>query len=91
MVLICQPIVYTSQMKIGFCQLDVIFEDKEKNMKRVRELLLPLEFDVMVLPEFYATGNIFYHQKHAISLAETVPEGETIQTIIEIAQKIEFE
>jgi len=74
-------------MKIGFCQLDVVFEGKEGNLQRVRKLLTFLDFDLMVLPELYATGSIFYDRKHAVSLADNVPAGKTVQAIIKLAQE----
>jgi len=74
-------------MKIGFLQLDVAFEKIDRNIQRVQELLEPVEFDLMVLPELFATGCIFYNKQHAFSLSEPVPEGKISQSIIDIARK----
>lgn len=80
-------IIKNKQMKIGICQLDVVFEGKEENIQKVRTLLAPLDFDLMVLPVLYATGSIFYDRKHAVSLADNVPASKTAQAIIEIAKE----
>ncbi len=57
-------------VKVGFCQYDVIFGNREKNLEKVYSLLRDKEFDIMVLPELFTAGYFFKQQREVDDLAE---------------------
>jgi len=73
-------------MKIGFFQFDVVYGDKQANLDKVTQALLQDDFDLILLPELFSTGSIFLSVQHVHDFAEVVPEGETTQRLIALAQ-----
>jgi predicted amidohydrolase len=74
-------------MKIGYCQWDMIYRDKEANLAKLDEMLQGQDVDILVLPEFFTTGIVFQTREEFMELAEPVPEGPTCQRLAEIARK----
>ncbi|HWR89830.1 MAG TPA: nitrilase-related carbon-nitrogen hydrolase [Dissulfurispiraceae bacterium] len=70
-------------MKAGFYQFDVIFGKKEDNLGKVAAALRDADADLIVLPEFFATGYQFATQEEVVDLAEPVPVGMTTDFLIE--------
>ncbi len=70
-------------MKAGFYQFDVIFGKKEDNLGKVAAALRDADADLIVLPEFFATGYQFATQEEVAELAEPVPVGRTTDFLSE--------
>ncbi len=74
-------------MRIGFYQFFPIFGKKVKNLKKIEETLAKVNVDLIVLPELCSTGYSFLSRQELSKYAETIPAGETTQTLINIARK----
>ncbi|RMG69795.1 MAG: acyltransferase [Nitrospirae bacterium] len=74
-------------MKAGFCQINTIFGKKAKNLEKVASMLEDVKADLIVLPEFFATGYQFTDIKEVEALAEPVPEGETTKALLELSKQ----
>lgn len=72
-------------MKAGYFQYDVARGDKEKNLRKLREM--ESDCDLLVLPELSFTGYMFDSRDELYSLAETVPGGETERALRELSAK----
>ena len=73
-------------VKVGFCQYDVIFGNKQKNYDKVYSLLKDKSFDIMVLPELFTSGYFFNDQKEVDAMAET-QGGETFKFLKQLASE----
>jgi predicted amidohydrolase len=74
-------------MRIGFYQFSPIFGEKTKNLKKIADTLSKVNADLIVLPELCNTGYSFLSRKELSKYSETIPDGETTQTLINIARK----
>jgi predicted amidohydrolase len=74
-------------MKAGFFQFNPAFGEKEHNMDRVFSALENVDADLLVLPEFFATGYQFISQEEAASLSEPVPAGYTTTCLMELSRR----
>lgn len=74
-------------MKVGFYQFKPIFGEKGKNLAKVCARLNKVDADLMVLPELFATGYLFRNRQELTCLAESIPAGETTQTLLAVAKK----
>lgn len=74
-------------MKIGFLQTNPEFGEKERNLRRVAELLEGVNADLVVLPELFATGYLFVDSLELDRMAEPFPGGRTTDLLSEIAEK----
>ena len=74
-------------MNISIVQSNIVWEDKEKNLRNYYRLLLPLrgETDLAVLPETFTTG----FSMRVPHLAET-NTGNTVQTLLQWANELDF-
>jgi len=75
------------QLRISLVQMDIHWEDKEKNLQRTEELLKPLagQTDLILLPEMFSTGFSMNAKKHAEDIY-----GKTLQTIKQWANTYQF-
>jgi len=73
-------------MRAGFFQSDVAPGDKQANLDRVAAALGGASFDLLVLPELFATGYLFASRDAAAALAEPVPGGQTTRALADIAR-----
>lgn len=73
-------------MRVGFYQFDPEFGEVDKNLDRVTDALGRADADLIVLPEFFASGYQFVSQEEAQQLAESVPDGPTTRRLIDMAQ-----
>ncbi len=62
-------------MNAGFYQFNPVFGKKNKNLYQVANVLEGIGADLMVLPEFFATGYQFITMDEVAYLAEEVPGG----------------
>jgi predicted amidohydrolase len=74
-------------MKVGFIQFEVLFGEKEHNLKTVSRLIEQEQADLWVLPELFNTGYIFTSTDELDHLAEEIPAGETTRFLISLAKK----
>lgn len=71
----------------GFYQFNPAFGEKERNIEKVRDALCSIEADLVVLPEFFATGYQFVSSEEVSELAEAVPGGMTTGILVELSRK----
>lgn len=74
-------------MKAGFYQFNPSFGNKEKNIGAVTAAITNVHMDLLVLPEFFATGYQFVHRDEVAKLAEPVPDGYTTKALSELSRK----
>jgi predicted amidohydrolase len=74
-------------MKAGFYQLNPIFGDIDANLETVRNAVKDKEFDLLVLPEFFASGYQFTSTDEVAELAEEIPNGKTTEALLDLSQK----
>lgn len=74
-------------MRIGLLQFDVIFGEKEYNLKNIETLLDRERADLWVLPELCTSGYLFASTAELKRMAENVPNGESTQHFIHLAKK----
>jgi len=66
---------------VACLQTNPAFGEVAANLDAVEEAIRGLEADLLVLPEFFATGYSFRDRVEAAALAETFPDGETIRRL----------
>ena len=64
-------------MKVGFVQFAPVFGDKQANFRAVGKLLEGIKADLLVLPEFFATGYAFTSAEEVSDLSEETGEDTT--------------
>jgi len=74
-------------MKAGFYQYNPFFGQKEKNIGKVFDALKNVDADLIVLPEFFATGYQFISTEEVSQLAEEIPQGHTTQSLIGLSRE----
>ncbi|MGH7209752.1 MAG: nitrilase-related carbon-nitrogen hydrolase, partial [Nitrospiraceae bacterium] len=73
-------------MRVGFYQFNPVFGDVKRNLDVVATRLAKARCDLMVLPEFFASGYQFLSKEEVESLAEPVPDGPTTKRLLELAR-----
>ncbi len=74
-------------MRTGFFQLDTEFGNKEKNFEKVRSALKDFEIDLLVLPEFFATGYQFASADEVEQLSESIGKGVTTEFLSDLCRE----
>jgi predicted amidohydrolase len=74
-------------MKAGFYQFNPVFGKKERNVTTVADALKGIDAELVVLPEFFATGYQFISMEEVARLAEIVPGGETTDALVGLSRK----
>lgn len=77
-------------MKIGLLQTSPIFGKKDENIENALAKIKQMDADLVVLPELFNTGYQFMSKEEALTLAETVPDGETTHTLTNMAKEKRF-
>ncbi len=72
-------------IKAGFYQTNPIFGDKDFNIGKVVNAIESASVDIIVLPEFFATGYQFASMAEVARLSEPIPDGETTKEIIKLS------
>jgi len=72
-------------MRVGFVQFEPIFGENERNIRRSIGLMEGVEADLWVLPELCNTGYLFRSKEEVVDLAETIPDGPSVQAWREMA------
>ena len=68
-------------------QNNPVFGEIEKNLDETISVVSDKEFDILVLPELFATGYIFESRREAMSLADESGAGVTFSKLKELSQK----
>ncbi len=74
-------------MKAGFYQFNPSFGKKEDNIKRVLSEVRDADVDLLVLPEFFATGYQFVSADEVAELSEPVPAGYTTGMVSDLSRE----
>lgn len=72
-------------MKAGFYQFNPAFGKKDENLSKVLSALKDADIDLLVLPEFFATGYQFASMDEAAELSEQIPGGHTSQFLSDLS------
>lgn len=76
--------------RVAFYQFNPVFGDVEGNLLKVFSALGNADADLLVLPEFFATGYQFVTRGEVDELSEAVPDGRTTQRLIAVAREREM-
>jgi predicted amidohydrolase len=68
-------------------QFSPLFGRKEENIERVINSLRGAKADLLVLPELFSTGYLFFNEEELRRSAETIPDGPTVSKFLELAKK----
>jgi 5-aminopentanamidase len=74
-------------MKAGFYQFNPVFGKKEENLKKVLSAITDADADLLVLPEFFATGYRFVSQEEVSGLSEPIPNGDTTERLSDLSRQ----
>ena len=75
------------EMRAGFYQFSPIFGEKDINIQKVLHAVRDVKLDLLVLPEFFATGYQFASPEEVASLSESIPDGNTTRALSELSSK----
>jgi len=75
-------------MKVSLLQFEPRLLDKEYNLKKMKQLLIGLKTDLVVLPELCNSGYVFANKEEVFSVAEEAGKGETYFVLSDIANSI---
>jgi predicted amidohydrolase len=73
-------------VRVGFVQFCPIFGNKKENLKKISHLIQNVDADLLVLPELCTTGYIFKDKEELENLAESIPDGPTVEFFKDIAK-----
>jgi predicted amidohydrolase len=74
-------------VRVGYYQNNPLFGEVTRNLDLIETKLEQAETDLLVLPEFCASGYQFASQDEVRQLAEPVPHGPTTTRLLNIAKK----
>jgi len=74
-------------MKAGFYQFNPAFGKKEENLRKLLLASRDADMDLLVLPEFFATGYQFISRDEVAELSERIPDGETIEVLAALSRQ----
>lgn len=74
-------------IKAGFYQSRPVFGNKQDNLKNAINIIQKADADLIVLPEFFATGYQFISKDEVAELSEPIPQGETTRLLSELSSK----
>ena len=74
-------------MKAGFYQFNPSFGQKETNLRKVLSALEGVDADLIVLPEFFATGYQFVSGEEVAELSEEIPGGGTVAELEHLSRR----
>ncbi len=73
-------------MRIGFLQFEPVFGDIIRNLDVAVTRLEKAHADVIVLPELFVSGYQFISDEEVHRLSETVPDGPTTRSLMDLAK-----
>ena len=77
-------------MRAGFYQFNPQFGRKKENISKVMAAVQGTDMDLLVLPEFFATGYQFVSKDEVAELSESIPEGDTTGMLVELSREKGF-
>jgi predicted amidohydrolase len=72
-------------MKIASLQMNIIKDNKDKNLSKVELLIADNKLDLVVLPELFSTGYFYENKLQIDEISEKIPDGYTTKRLLEIA------
>lgn len=76
-----------NRIKAGFYQYSPLFGKKEENIKKVLSVAADEDINLLILPEFFATGYQFVSKEEVAEFSERIPEGPTTEFLSEFSKK----
>lgn len=76
-----------NKMKAGFLQFKPEFGNVEHNIKRISELILEENFDLLVLPELANSGYLFSSFEELKNLSEVAGQGKFFDAMLKISKE----
>lgn len=74
-------------MRVGYLQFAPVFGEKQANRDRVADFLSGVKADLIVLPEFFASGYVFESRDELMDLAEE-DGGETFAFLNDLSRRM---
>lgn len=74
-------------MKAGCYQFNPVFGKKEENLNRVAFALKNADLQLLVLPEFFATGYQFRSKDEVAELSENIESGQTTEFLRDMSKE----
>ena len=74
-------------MKAAFYQFGPSFGKKEDNLAKIIAAVKDADLELLVLPEFFATGYQFTSTDEVAELSETIPDGYTTETLSALSKE----
>lgn len=74
-------------MRIASVQMNCRLDEPARNIRRACQLLDSAHADLFVLPELFNSGYLFSDRQGVRAVAESVPDGETCQQLLALAQQ----
>jgi predicted amidohydrolase len=74
-------------MRVGFYQFNPIFGKKDENIKKVLSAINDVKLELLVLPEFFATGYQFISSEEVAELSEPISRGKTTEVLLDLSRK----
>jgi predicted amidohydrolase len=74
-------------MKAAFYQFTPSFGEKDKNIAKVISAVKDADLDLLVLPEFFATGYQFISTDEVAKLSEPIPDGSTTKALSDLSKE----
>jgi len=66
--------------------MDVVWGNRQANIRKIERAISTVNLDLLVLPELFNVGYLFESREQLFALAEGVPDGETTQALLQLAQ-----
>lgn len=80
------PAAEASSFSVAVVQTDPVFGRVKQNLTRAAELIGETAAHLVVLPELFNSGYLFESRDELASLAEPVPQGPTVNFLLELAR-----
>jgi 5-aminopentanamidase len=74
-------------MKAGFYQFNPVFGRKDDNLGTVSKAVKDADVELLVLPEFFATGYQFISKEEVDKLSEKIPDGRTTEFLMALSRQ----
>jgi predicted amidohydrolase len=74
-------------MKAAFYQFSPVFGKIEENIAKVISAVKDADLDLLVLPEFFATGYQFTSTNEVAKLSEPIPDGNTTKALSDLSKE----
>jgi predicted amidohydrolase len=79
-------VILKNNMRIGFCQFNVVHSNIEANLKKIADLLKNVEADLIVLPELCFSGYSFLSKNSVFPFADNSAQKEILNRLSIIAK-----